>query len=123
MSLRIGYAVATVAVFAIEVLIALFVHDGVIRPFGGDVLAVILVYLGLRAVTPLRVMPAVVVALLIAAAIEFGQLFHLLDALGLRGNRVARIVLGGSFDLKDFVAYGLGGLGAVLAEAMRREPL
>ena len=34
----------TIVLFFVEVLIALFVHDGIIRPFLGDVLVVILIY-------------------------------------------------------------------------------
>lgn len=116
---RIGYGLAAIAVFAIEVLIALYLDDRLIRPYIGDVLAVILVYLVLRAVTPCKVVTAVVVALAIAAAIEFGQCFHLLDALGLSGNRVARIVLGGHFDVADFACYAAGGALALAAEALR----
>lgn len=106
--LRWGYGLAALAVFAIEVLIALFVRDAVVRPYVGDVLAVVLVYLGLRAVAPLKVMPAVMLALAIAVMVELGQLFHLLDALGLAHDRLARVVLGGVFDIKDLVCYGVG---------------
>jgi len=106
--LRWGYGLAALAVFAIEVLIALFVRDAVVRPYVGDVLAVVLVYLGLRAVTPLKVMPAAMLALAIAVMVELGQLFHLLDALGLTHDRLARVVLGGVFDIKDLACYGVG---------------
>ena len=44
---------ATILVLMLEVVIALFVHDRIIRPYLGDSLAVVLVYLGGRAVTPL----------------------------------------------------------------------
>ncbi len=47
MTFRPVYALATALVFIIEVLIALYMHDAFIRPYGGDILAVILVYLGL----------------------------------------------------------------------------
>ena len=106
--LRWGFGLAALAVFAIEVLIALFVRDALVRPYVGDVLAVVLVYLGLRAVTPLEVKPAVILALTIAVMVELGQLFHLLDALGLAHNRLARVVLGGVFDIRDLACYGVG---------------
>jgi hypothetical protein len=44
MTFRPSYALAALAVFAIEVIIALFVHDGLVRPFVGDSLAIVLVY-------------------------------------------------------------------------------
>ena len=52
LTFRPAYAFATLIIFLIEVLIALYVRDAFVRPFGGDILAVILVYTGLRAVTP-----------------------------------------------------------------------
>ena len=35
---RIGYAIATVILLLIEVLIAIYVHDAFVRPYIGDVL-------------------------------------------------------------------------------------
>lgn len=120
MKTRSIYALAAIAIFALEVAIALFVHDGFVRPFVGDSLAVALVYLALRAVTPLRVNAAVALALATAVAIEFGQLVDLLDALGLRANPVARTLLGSGFDPMDFAAYAAGGLCVLAIEAGRR---
>ena len=104
MTFRPVYALATLIVLVVEVLIALYMHDAVIRPYGGDVL----VYLGLRAVTPMGVRSAALLALSIAFAIEFGQLFHVLDRVGLGHNRLLRIVLGGVFDVKDLACYVAG---------------
>ncbi len=118
MKLRIPYALAAVAVFVTEILIALFMHDQLIRPYIGDSLAVILLYLGLRAITPLQVVPALVTALFIAFAIEFGQMFHLIDLLGLRGNRIAGFILGGYFDVKDLTCYIGGAVIALFVESL-----
>lgn len=116
---RPGYALATLALFAVEICIALFVRDAWLRPYGGDVLAAALVYCGLRAVTVLRVGAAVAIAFGIAVLVELGQLIGLLDLVGLRGNGVARVVLGGSFEWQDFVAYGAGALAVLLIERWR----
>lgn len=120
MTFRPLYALATLAVFVIEVLIALYMHDALIRPYGGDVLAVVLVYLGLRAVTPMGVKSAALLALAIAFAIEFGQFFHVLDALGLGHNRLLRVVLGGVFDVKDLACYVAGAALAWMVETRLR---
>ncbi len=117
--MRAGYALAAGLLFAIELLIALFVRDAVIRPYIGDALAVVLVYLGLR-VFGLPVATAIVAALAIACAIEVGQYFHLIDRLHLRGRMWARFLLGGSFDLRDFAAYGLGAAVVALVETVRQ---
>jgi hypothetical protein len=100
----------------VEVVIALYVRDRFVRPYLGDVLAVVLVYCGLRAVLRIGVLPAAVVAFAIGAVIEIGQAVHVLDLLGVH-NRVIRVVLGGSFEWLDFVAYAAG---AVLVLAVER---
>ncbi|WP_031238085.1 ribosomal maturation YjgA family protein [Asticcacaulis sp. AC466] len=115
-----GYAGAAVAVFLIEVLIAVFVHDGLVRPYIGDSLVVALIYLTVRAITPMPVIPAVALTLIIAVAVEIGQFYNLVGMLGLDDNALARVVLGTGFDPKDFVAYGAGGLGVVIAESARK---
>lgn len=120
MKFRLSYALAALALFAVEIAIALFVHDRLIRPHIGDSLAVILLYLALRAMTPLRVMPAAGIALAVAVAIEFGQLFGLIGALGLSGNIAARFLLGAGFDPLDFIAYAAGALFVIAVERMRR---
>jgi Protein of unknown function (DUF2809) len=108
MTSRASYAAIALALLAIEVIIALFVRDAFIRPYVGDVLAVMLVYAGLRAVAPLGMIPAVAVTLAIAFAIEAAQALNLLGALGLSDNALARTVLGGSFDWLDIAAYVAG---------------
>lgn len=121
MRLRLPYALAALVVFVTEICIALYVHDAVIRPYIGDSLAVILVYLSLRAVTPMSVFQALASALVFAFAIEFGQMFHLIDRLGLRGNRIAGFILGGYFDMKDLAAYVAGAVVALLVESLRKQ--
>ncbi len=119
MTFRPAYALATALLFVIEILIALYMHDALIRPYGGDILAVVLVYLGLRTVTPLSLGKAVILALIIAFAIEFAQLFHVLDQLGLGHNRLLRVVLGGVFDVKDLACYVAGAAAAWTVETTR----
>ena len=45
---RIGYAIATVILLLIEVLIAMYVHDAFVRPYIGDVLVVVVIYTFIR---------------------------------------------------------------------------
>lgn len=114
------YALLAGAVFLIEVAIASWWRDGFVRPYLGDVLAVILVYLVLRAGTRLDQVGAAGVAFAVAVAIELGQLIHVLDALGLADNRLARVVLGGVFDPADLLCYLVG---AILALVLDRAPV
>ncbi len=118
---RADYALLALLVFIIEVLIALYVRDRFVRPYLGDVLAVILVYLGLRAVLRIGVTSAAIAAFMVAVAVEFGQLIGIVHLLGLSDSVVARTVLGMGFEAWDFVAYAAGAGIAFLVEAFRRE--
>lgn len=113
---RSVFIIAAVTLFAIEVVIALFVRDAFIRPYIGDVLAVALVYAVLRAATPLSLRSALGITLAIAVMIEVAQAAKLLGALGLGENELARIIFGGSFDWLDLLAYAVGGIVIVLVE-------
>ena len=119
MTFRPTYALATIAVLGIEIAIARFVHDDFVRPYLGDSLAVVAVYLALRAVTPMGVVASVAIAFAFACAIEVGQFFHLVDLLGLGTNRAARILLGSTFVLTDFVAYAGGAVCVLAVERVR----
>ncbi|MDO9361518.1 MAG: DUF2809 domain-containing protein [Sphingopyxis sp.] len=116
---RPGYAVVALLVFLVEVAIALWVRDAFVRPYLGDVLAVILVYLVLRAVTTWRVIPAALAALAVGLAVEIGQAVNLLDLLGLSNHAVARILFGTAFSVGDIFCYTAGAAIAVLAEYAR----
>ncbi|MGN7161351.1 DUF2809 domain-containing protein [Sphingomonas sp. SAFR-052] len=120
MRLNRGYAALTIALLAIELAIALFLNDPIVRPYVGDALAVVLVYAGIRAVTRLPVVPAALIAFAVAVAIEFSQYFRLLKAIGLDQNRFARMILGSGFDPKDFIAYASGAVAVLLIERYRR---
>ncbi len=116
---RPGYAITAAVVLLIEVAIALWVHDRLIRPHGGDALAVVLVYLGLRAVTPVGPKSGVAIAIAIAFAVEAAQWIGLAAILGLRPHTIGETVLGSSFDVGDLIAYCLGALAILVVEALR----
>jgi len=119
LSWRPGYAVAAVIVFLVETVIALWVRDAFMRPYLGDVLAVVLVYLVLRAITSCGVIPAALVALAVGLAVEIGQAMNLLNLLGLSDYAVARVVFGTWFSVGDIFCYAAGAAIAVIAEYAR----
>lgn len=120
LSWRPGYAFAALLVLLVEIAIALWVRDAFVRPYLGDVLAVILVYLALRAVTTLRVIPAALAALAIAVLVEIGQAMDLLGLLGLSNHPVAAVVLGTAFSIGDLFCYAAGAIIALLVEYGRK---
>lgn len=96
---------------AIEVLIALYVHDTFVRPYLGDVLVVVVLYFFVRIWLPESPaqsgwLPGII--FLFAAAVETLQYFHLVEILGVENNPFLRTVLGATFDIKDIVCYGAG---------------
>ena len=119
MTERRWYAAAAMAILLVEVGIALFVRDRLVRPYGGDVLAVLGVYLFARAVTRWRWPVALAAALGVAVLVEVGQAMGVLAMVGLERVSVARTVMGTGFDWLDFVAYALGGLIVTVVERAR----
>lgn len=105
---RIAYFIATVLLFGIEVLIALFVHDSFIRPYVGDVLVVVLIYTFVRIFIPEKVRLLPLYIFLFAAGVEVLQYVRIVELLGLENNRILSVVIGSVFDVKDMVCYGVG---------------
>ncbi|UBM58021.1 DUF2809 domain-containing protein [Marinilongibacter aquaticus] len=105
---RRHYGMAFFTVLLIEIAIALFVRDSFVRPFVGDTLATILVYVGIRAFSCLRFGDALLTALLISYTVEVLQYAHFLEWAGWYENAFLRIVLGSAFSWGDILAYTLG---------------
>lgn len=108
MKLNLKYLLAFVVILVIESLIAIYIHDDIIRPYIGDILVVILMYTFIRAFIDKRLKWLPVYLFGFATAIEMAQHFNLLELLNLQGNKIARIILGSSFDVKDILCYLIG---------------
>lgn len=102
------YIVLTIIFLVVEVLIALFVHDRFIRPYIGDVLVVILIYMFIRCFIPdgLKMLPLYV--FLFATCVEVMQFFHIVELFGVEDNRFLKTLIGASFDIKDIICYAIG---------------
>lgn len=111
-----AYFFFTVLIFAIEVLIAVFVEDNFIRPHLGDVLVVILIYCFLRSFLRLSVLTTAMLVLIFSFSLEFLQYLKIVEKLGLENSRIARTILGTSFDWMDLINYMLGIAMVILIE-------
>jgi hypothetical protein len=122
---RRGHALAAALLFVVEVMIALFVKDAFVRPYLGDVLAVVLVFMALRAIFAIGSWTAAGIALGIAFVIEFGQLIGILHILGVARHQWLGVVLGTGFDVKDLFAYAAGALIAIWLDwqMVKRRPI
>lgn len=103
-------------IFVIEVLIALFVNDSIIRPYGGDVLVVILMYYFVKSFVSIKPLYLVAGVLLFASVIEIGQYFNLVQVLEMQDDKIVRIVIGSSFSWGDILAYTAGAVICLLID-------
>ena len=115
------YFILALILFIIEVLIALYVSDRFIRPYGGDYLVVILLYCAIRSVVNLPARKVALSVLLFSYCLETLQYYRLVDRLGLSGNKLAKTVIGYGFSWWDMLAYTLGIVTVILVEKGRQQ--
>lgn len=105
MKINIKYLSVFFILFMIEVIIALFIKDKVIRPFIGDILVIILMYTFIKGVIakPVKYLPLGL--FIFASGVETAQYFRIVEILNLQHNKFASIVIGTTFDFKDILCY------------------
>lgn len=108
-------------IFVLEVFIAIFVKDSIIRPYGGDVLVVILIYYFIKSFIDTKPLYIALGTLLFAYAVEVGQYFNLVEILHLQNNQIMRIVIGSSFSWGDMLCYTIGVLICLLIDRKRNQ--
>jgi len=111
-----------VLLFNTEVLIASFVDDTIIRPYGGDFLVVILVYCSVKTFVRKDVWITATGTLVFAYVVEFTQYFHLIELLGWQNSAIARNLMGTTFRWMDMFAYTLGIILVLLLETWLIRP-
>ncbi len=116
---RIIYLFCALLLFCIEVLIALFVHDDIIRPHIGDLLVVIMIYCFCRAIFNWTVGKAAAITLVFAYTIEILQYFNVVKLLALQNSALARVVIGTYFSWVDMLAYTVGIIIVLVIEKIR----
>lgn len=113
-----GFFAATILLFIVEVLIAIYV-SGFVRSYVGDVLVVILIYCFFRSFYEGMQYKLPVYIFLFALLIEIAQACHLAERLSLAPGSVMSIVIGTSFSWWDIVCYAVGGAVCFLFEYKR----
>ncbi|MFD1631781.1 DUF2809 domain-containing protein [Pseudopedobacter beijingensis] len=112
--------IITVFLLLIEVFIALFVNDTIIRPYVGDVLVVILLYYFIKSFLNVPPVKTAVAVLLFAYSIEILQYFNIVRLIGLSDSKIANIVIGNHFSWIDIFAYTLGVFILLFSENLKR---
>lgn len=115
------YFILTLILFITEVFIGIYLHDKLIRPFGGDLLVVILIYCFVKTCVNTPWLKTAVGALFFAYMVEISQYFNLLADLGLQNSKLAAILLGHSFSWGDMLSYTIGISIVILAELFCRQ--
>lgn len=110
------YFFAAVLLFVVEVCIAIFVQDKIIRPYVGDFLVVILLYTFLRSFFNISVQKAIFSVLLFSYTIEALQYLNLTALPGLENHKLVLVVLGSHFEWTDMIIYTFAGLCIYVAE-------
>jgi Protein of unknown function (DUF2809) len=102
------YFIIAIIIFLVEILIAFFIHDTIIRPYIGDFLVVILIYCFVKSFLNTPVWSTALAVLVFSYAVEISQYFHIINKLGLQHSKIARIIMGTSFGWTDLAMYTAG---------------
>ena len=108
MKINYKYVATFIILLIVEIYIALFIHDNIIRPFVGDALVVGVIYFFLRSFISKSIKLLPVYIFLFACFIEVSQYFNLILLLHLENFKIARIIIGATFDLNDIFCYFVG---------------
>lgn len=105
--MRMRYLLIAFVLIIVEFIIGIFVHDKIIRPYGGDVIVVIILYALVRSVFVKSKQPISVYVFVFAFAYEFTQKIPLVDLLGFSSGFM-RALMGTSFSWIDILCYLVG---------------
>lgn len=117
LKMRLSFLAVFVLLFAVEVLIALFVHDDFVRPYVGDMIVTVVVWSFLRIIFPDRFKLMSLYVMIFAILVEVGQYFHYTELLGIT-NPVLVTMMGTSFAWADIACYAVGCVVAAVADAV-----
>jgi len=79
-----------------------------IRGFIGDVIVIILLYAFIKSFVDVNTKKISIFLFFLSWFIEISQYFKFIEFLGLSNYKIARVVLGTTFDSKDLIAYTIG---------------
>jgi len=111
---------AVIGILAVEIYIGACVRDAWVRPYAGDLLAVVLVYATLRMVLALPAPALATVSFLVGAIVEAIQYLGIHEIFGIAHHPLLAVVVGTTFQWEDLLAYAIGALIALLIDAKTR---
>ena len=105
---RLIYAAVFLSLLITEVIIALFVRDAFLRPYGGDILVTVLICTLVRILFPKGIKLLPLYVFIFSVLVEFAQYINVVKLLGLLDIAFFRIIIGTSFSWIDIICYGAG---------------
>ena len=105
---RLIYAAVFLLLLITEVIIALFVRDAFLRPYGGDILVTVLLCTLVRILFPKGIKLLPLYVFIFSVLVEFAQYINIVKLLGLSDIAFFRIIVGTSFSWIDIICYGAG---------------
>jgi len=121
LTFNLKYFLLAIIFFITEVFIALFVHDGFIRPYVGDYLVVMLIYCAVKTFVKASPLKTAAGVLIFSYVIEVLQYLDIVERLGLSGNVIAKTVIGYGFEWWDILAYTLGVITILIMEQQTKK--
>lgn len=100
--------IISLIIFIVEVIIALYINDKIIRPFVGDILVVIFIYYFIKAFLNIKPIYIAIFTLIFSFVVEILQYFNFVNMIDLGHNKAARIIIGTSFSWIDLLCYLIG---------------
>ncbi|MDE7157061.1 MAG: DUF2809 domain-containing protein [Lachnospiraceae bacterium] len=116
---RLVYGICFLVLAVVEVLIAMFVHDEWVRPYGGDIIIIFVIYAFIRMLLPHGFVSLPIVILLFACLAEGLQYINIVEKLGLGDIEFFNVLLGTVGDVKDIICYAVGCLILIIYEIIR----
>jgi Protein of unknown function (DUF2809) len=113
------YFLLTIILFAIEIFIAKYIEDDIIRPYIGDMLVVILIYCFAKSFIATKIIPTAIAVLFFSYFIEALQYVKIVNILGLQEYKLARIIIGTSFSWVDILMYTIGIIIVLVVEKIK----
>ena len=110
---RIKYFIGFLISIIIEIIIALFVHDKFVRPYIGDVLVIICIYMLLNVFFDNKIKHLELYIFIFAVVVEIMQYFNIMNYLA-NDNKILKIALGSTFDIKDIICYIIGFISIII---------
>lgn len=105
---RLKYLLIFIILTIVEILISLFVHDKIVRPYIVDFIVVFVIYYFVRifVIDKVKLLPLYI--FLFAASVEILQYIDFISIIGLENNKFFRILMGTSFSFIDIFFYLAG---------------